>query len=151
MVKKKGKSKRISLNDKYKVQRRVVESHRKSRKKAKRDAKAGIINHLDKKKKKDPGIPNSWPFKQDLLNEVARARELAEQRRIEQKKVGSTNTIGKRENLEELLARANASRAEFDAKQSMSTDTSSSGSCSGNAPKKIIGTTIKKSLPPNFA
>ena len=51
MVKKKGKSKRITLKDKYKVQRRVVESHRKTRKQAKRDAKAGIVHH---DKKKDP-------------------------------------------------------------------------------------------------
>ena len=57
MVKKKGKSKRISLKDKYKIQHRVVETHRKTRKQAKRDAKAGIVRH--DKKNKDPGIPNS--------------------------------------------------------------------------------------------
>ena len=34
MVKKKGKSKRISLKDKYKIQKRVVETHRKARKQA---------------------------------------------------------------------------------------------------------------------
>jgi hypothetical protein len=35
MVKKKGKSKRVTLKDKYKMQRRVVETHRKTRKQAK--------------------------------------------------------------------------------------------------------------------
>lgn len=33
------------------------------------------------KRKKDPGIPNSWPFKQELLQEVAKAREKAEQKK----------------------------------------------------------------------
>jgi Predicted GTPases len=105
-VKKKGKSKRVTLKDKYKVQRRVVESHRKSKKQAKRDAKAGIVRH--DKRKKDPGIPNSWPFKNELLNQVARAKELAEKAKLENKQ----NTSAK--NLEELMARANADRAAFD-------------------------------------
>lgn len=108
MVKKKGKSKRSTLKDKYKIQRRVVESHRKNRKQAKRDSKNGIIRH--DKKKKDPGIPNSWPFKKELLNEVARARELAENAKLEQKQNKSAK------NLEELMARANADRAAFDAR-----------------------------------
>ena len=111
MVKKKGKSKRVTLKDKYKVQRRVVETHRKSRKQAKRDAKAGIIHH--DRKKKDPGIPNSWPFKNELLNDIARARELAERAKLEKKQNKSAK------NLEELLARANADRAAFEAKVPM--------------------------------
>eukprot|EP00555_Chaetoceros_dichaeta_P013747 CAMPEP_0198263654 /NCGR_PEP_ID=MMETSP1447-20131203/13097_1 /TAXON_ID=420782 /ORGANISM="Chaetoceros dichaeta, Strain CCMP1751" /LENGTH=97 /DNA_ID=CAMNT_0043952343 /DNA_START=70 /DNA_END=359 /DNA_ORIENTATION=- len=84
MVKKKGKSKRITLKDKYKVERRVTEAHRKSRKKAKRDTKAGI-KRFDHKTRKDPGIPNSWPFKKELLNEIAQARDLAEKRKELQK------------------------------------------------------------------
>jgi nuclear GTP-binding protein len=118
MVKKKGKSKRVTLKDKYKVKRRVVESHRKSKKQAKRDAKAGIVRH--DKKKKDPGIPNSWPFKNELLNQVARAKELAEKAKLEHKQ----NTSAK--NLEELMARANADRAAFDdrvATQAVAEDT----------------------------
>jgi len=73
MVKKKGKSKRTTLKDKYKIQTRVTEHHRKQRKQMKRDAKAGKVKH--EKKKKDPGIPNSWPFKQELLNEIKLAKE----------------------------------------------------------------------------
>jgi nuclear GTP-binding protein len=107
MVKKKGKSKRVSLKDKYKVQKRVIESHRKNRKQTKRDAKNGVHKH---DKKKDPGIPNSWPFKNELLNEVSRARELAELAKMEHKQGKSAK------NLEELMARANADRAAFDTK-----------------------------------
>jgi nuclear GTP-binding protein len=72
MVKKKGKSKRTTLKDKYKIQKRTAETHRKRRREAKRDAAAGkVIN----KSKKDPGIPNSWPFKNELLAEIQRTRE----------------------------------------------------------------------------
>lgn len=108
MVKKKGKSNRSTLKDKYKIQKRVVESHRKSRKQAKRDTKNGIVRH--DKSKKDPGIPNSWPFKQDLLNQIARARQLADDAQLEKQHKKSPK------NIEELVARANASRSEFEAK-----------------------------------
>jgi len=83
MVKKKGKSKRTTLTDKYKIQRRVVETHRKRRKQAKRDAANGVVRH--DKKKKDPGIPNSWPFKQDLLKDIQRSRERQQQLQLEVK------------------------------------------------------------------
>ena len=73
MVKKKGKSKRTTLKDKYKIQRRVAETNRKRKKQAKRDAKNGIVR--PNQQKRDPGIPNSWPFKQDLLKDIQRARE----------------------------------------------------------------------------
>lgn len=85
MVKKKYTSKRIRLKDKYKVQRRVVEKHRKDRKTAKRNAKLGIIDHKALLKKKDPGIPNSWPFKQELLQDIERQKELEEQKKLQKK------------------------------------------------------------------
>lgn len=77
MVKKKGKSKRTTFKDKYKIQKRVAETERKRKKQAKRDAAAGIVRH--DKKKKDPGIPNSWPFKQDLLKDIQRAKDRQQQ------------------------------------------------------------------------
>lgn len=115
MVKKKYKSKRISLKDKYKVQRRVIETHRKNRKQAKKDAKNGIIRD---KRKKDPGIPNSWPFKQELLNDIAKARDVADRRKQEQKEAvaAQRKNNSTASNLEELMANANSSRAQFDAK-----------------------------------
>jgi len=113
MVKKKGKSKRITLKDKYKIQRRVVETHRKNRKQAKRDAKAGIVRH--DKKKKDPGIPNSWPFKQELLQNIRQTNERMEQRKLEEKERRAKGAT----NLTELVAQANAKQSEFDAKSGM--------------------------------
>mmetsp|Transcript_2280 Transcript_2280/g.2763 ORF Transcript_2280/g.2763 Transcript_2280/m.2763 type:complete len:106 (-) Transcript_2280:315-632(-) len=89
MVKKKGKSKRTTLADKYKIQRKVTETHRKRKKMAKRDLKAGIVRH--DKTKKDPGIPNSWPFKQELLQEIRKSRE--QQGNIKEKKIHDGNPI----------------------------------------------------------
>jgi len=94
------------MKDKYKVKRKVAECHRKERKKAKRNSKLGIIDHS--KKKKDPGIPNSWPFKKELLNEVERVRELASQEK---------ERLRKPKNLEELLARSQNKVNEFNEKE----------------------------------
>ncbi len=112
MVKKKGKSKRITLKDKYKIQRRVVESHRKNRKQAKRDSKAGIVRH---DKKKDPGIPNSWPFKQELLQNIRQTNERMEQKKLEEKERRAKGAS----NLTELVAQANAKQSQFDVKHGM--------------------------------
>lgn len=115
MVKKKGKSKRISLKDKYKIQRRVVETHRKSRKQAKRDTKAGIVRH---DKKKDPGIPNSWPFKQELLNNIKHEKERMEVKLAEEKERRKIAQRNGATNLSELMMKANQKQNEFDAKSS---------------------------------
>ncbi|EIE88685.1 hypothetical protein RO3G_13396 [Rhizopus delemar RA 99-880] len=37
------------------------------------------------KSKKDPGIPNNWPFKEELLNEVERQRQEAEEEKKKKK------------------------------------------------------------------
>mmetsp|Transcript_31381 Transcript_31381/g.48133 ORF Transcript_31381/g.48133 Transcript_31381/m.48133 type:complete len:532 (+) Transcript_31381:154-1749(+) len=124
MVKKKGKSKRISLKDKYKIQKRVVETHRKQRKQTKRDAAKGI--HRPDKQKRDPGIPNSWPFKQDLLKDIQRARDRQKQNKAESKEKRKTELRELKEHqkeggtartVEELMQRANRDKEQFDAKQ----------------------------------
>ena len=78
MVKKskKSKIKRVTLRQKHKVLRKVKEHHRKKRKEAKKEGKAG---HR-KKVEKDPGIPNEWPFKEQELKalEARRAQVLQE-------------------------------------------------------------------------
>lgn len=60
---KKSKSKRMSLKQKYKIVKKVKEHHKK---KAKEEKKSG----RKQKAPKDPGIPNQWPFKADLLKEL---------------------------------------------------------------------------------
>lgn len=120
MVKKKGKSKRTSLKDKYTIQKRTLETHRKRRKQSKRDAAQGIVRH--DKKKKDPGIPNSWPFKQDLLKEIQRSREKQQQIQEEAKERKKNDLRMLREHqqqggtartVQELLEQAQQKQAQF--------------------------------------
>jgi nuclear GTP-binding protein len=70
MVRKKHLSKRQTLKDKYKIQRKVREHHRKLRKEAKK-------NPQKRKKFKDPGLPNNYPLKHQLLQQIAKEEETA--------------------------------------------------------------------------
>jgi nuclear GTP-binding protein len=67
---KKSKSKRVTLRQKHKVLRKVTEHHRKKRKEAKKEGKAGQW----KKVEKDPWIPNEWPFKEQELKALEARR-----------------------------------------------------------------------------
>lgn len=57
-------SKRLSLHKKHKIERKLREHGRKIRKEGQQ--KKGT--------KKDPGIPNLWPFKEELLQQMERAQ-----------------------------------------------------------------------------
>ena len=116
MVKKKYTSKRIKLKDKYKVQRRVVEKHRKDRKTAKRNTKLGVIDHKALLKKKDPGIPNSWPFKQELLQDIERQKGIDAQKKLEAK-----NAKNKPKNLQELMENSLEKVENFETRQGSAT------------------------------
>lgn len=67
---KKSKSKRQTLKQKYKVIKKVKEHHRKKRKEAKK-------NGTHNKAPKDPGIPNNWPFKEELIQQLKASKERA--------------------------------------------------------------------------
>lgn len=83
MVAKKGKTGRQTLHNKYKIQKRVKEHHRRIKKEGNRNKKAGIKQVV--KKQKDPGIPNDCPFKEDLLKQIAQAKINLEERKEAQK------------------------------------------------------------------
>ena len=124
MVKKKGKSKRTTLKDKYKIQRRVVETKRKLKKQGKRDAKNGVVR--PNKQKRDPGIPNSWPFKQELLKDIQKSRE-RQQKLVEEKKEKRKEELralrahqeggGSARTVEELMSRAAEDTQAFESRQ----------------------------------
>jgi len=115
MVKKKGKSKRITLKDKFKIQKRTKETHRKIQKQAKRDARNGVVRNV--KKPKDPGIPNSWPFKQDLLNEIAKAREQASSSTKDKMKKPVVSNLVPVKTLEEFMAMAQSKGVMYDSQK----------------------------------
>ena len=74
-VLKRRTSKRQTLHDKHKIEKKVREHQRKLRKDRKKNPQ--------KYKRKDPGIPNSWPFKQQLLKQQEEQREAARLTAIE--------------------------------------------------------------------
>ncbi|RCV40836.1 hypothetical protein SETIT_9G087300v2 [Setaria italica] len=128
MVKKskKSKSKRVTLRQKHKVLRKVKEHHRKKRKEAKKEGKAGR-----KKVEKDPGIPNEWPFKEQELKalEARRAQALQE---LELKKEARKERARKRklglledEDIAKLASAASAQGSEFAEKDTTKENTPS--------------------------
>ena len=81
MVKKKGKSKRVTLKQKFKMEKRVKEHHRRLKKETNRARKKGLTASTVTRKPKDPGIPNEWPGKEDLLKQIEAAKVAMEQRK----------------------------------------------------------------------
>lgn len=65
----KKKSKRMTCRKKYKIIKKVAEHHRKVRKEKKKNP--------TKNKPKDPGVPNSVPFKDKILEEAERRKQRA--------------------------------------------------------------------------
>jgi nuclear GTP-binding protein len=89
----KSKSKRQTLKQKYKVLRKVKEHHRKKRKEAKKLKKQGI----KPKEPKDPGIPNNWPFKDELIAQMKaqREREAAKQLAMKEAAKAKRQQVGR--------------------------------------------------------
>jgi hypothetical protein len=90
---KKSKSKRLSLKQKYKIIKKVKDHHKKKRKELKKSGKKP-------KEPKDPGIPSAWPFKEELLKEMAWKRQqilMSEKQKREERKrareVGGTGNM----------------------------------------------------------
>ncbi|XP_065829635.1 guanine nucleotide-binding protein-like 3 homolog isoform X2 [Oscarella lobularis] len=72
MVRPKKKSHRIPCRKKYKIEKKIREHHRKEKKAAKKRSHP--------RRTKDPGIPNQFPFKEELLKEA----EERKRRKIEE-------------------------------------------------------------------
>ncbi|KAG2179065.1 hypothetical protein INT43_001915 [Umbelopsis isabellina] len=84
MPRRKVTSKRMSCAKRYKNEKRAKEHRRKLKKEAKKNPKHGILIFL-LGSKKDPGIPNNWPFKEQLLNEIEERKQKMEQEKEDQK------------------------------------------------------------------
>ncbi|KAH7888107.1 P-loop containing nucleoside triphosphate hydrolase protein [Phlebopus sp. FC_14] len=83
-------SKRVNTHQREKIKHKVSQHHKKSKKQARKDKAAGKITQ--KKSKKDPGIPNNFPYKDQILAEVAEQRREAaaeKQRRKDEKRAAA--------------------------------------------------------------
>jgi nuclear GTP-binding protein len=77
MVAKKRASKRVTLQKKYKVERRTKDHHKKLK-------KGKMVGSL-RKKSVDNFVPNSWPYKEDVLKEIQAAKEKLEDQKQRQR------------------------------------------------------------------
>ncbi|KAI3370263.1 hypothetical protein L3Q82_025042, partial [Scortum barcoo] len=82
-------SKRLSCSKRYKIQKKVREHNRKLRKELK---KKGV----SKRVKKDPGVPSSAPFKEEVLREAEQRRLQIEEEKEKRRQVKKEERAQKR-------------------------------------------------------
>lgn len=125
MVKPKKQSKRMPARKKYKIQRKVREHNRKMRKEAKARSKSELtsstcgrvhitVSHAELKK--DPGIPNLFPFKEQLLQQMQARKERVEGERERQKLQRQREHAKKRRSLQGLKNDADKRQKEYERK-----------------------------------
>ncbi|XP_077458234.1 guanine nucleotide-binding protein-like 3 [Stigmatopora argus] len=98
-------SKRLSCARRYKIQKKVREHNRKLKKEAK---KKGVT----KRSKKDPGVPSSAPFKEEVLRQAEQRRLQIEEEQERQKQAARDERAKKRK-----LEKESASKKEPKAKK----------------------------------
>ncbi|XP_041047134.1 guanine nucleotide-binding protein-like 3 isoform X1 [Carcharodon carcharias] len=86
-------SKRLTCHKRFKIQRKVREHKRKVRKEAKKQGNKG------KKSRKDPGVPNSAPFKEAILREAEQRKQNLEELKQKQK-LARQKEVAKKRKLE---------------------------------------------------
>ncbi|XP_017290077.1 guanine nucleotide-binding protein-like 3 [Kryptolebias marmoratus] len=91
-------SKRLSCAKRYKIQRKVREHNRKLKKEAKKKG-------LQKRVKKDPGVPNSAPFKEEVLREAEQRRLQIEEENERKRQAKKEERAQKRKNEKETAAK----------------------------------------------
>jgi nuclear GTP-binding protein len=104
----KKESKRMSCRKKYKIQKKVREHNRKVRKEEKLNA--------NKKKSKDPGIPNLYPFKEHLLKQIQEKKEKEDDEKAKRKEQKQKQASRKRK-LQDLQRDAEKRAKQFEKKQ----------------------------------
>lgn len=91
-------SKRGTTHQRQKIKKKVAESRRKSKKQSKKDVT------WKTKKAKDPGIPNNFPYKDQILAEIAEQRRQeaeAKQKKKEEKKAARAAASAEQDDEEE--------------------------------------------------
>ena len=83
-------SKRVGFREKYSVLKKVKDHHKKIKKQAKKMAKAGIKPH---KAKKGNQVPNSFPNKEMLINEMEAEYQMLQNEKEARMKEQKENTI----------------------------------------------------------
>ncbi|NP_001161618.1 nucleostemin-like protein [Saccoglossus kowalevskii] len=114
----KMKSKRMSCRLKFKIEKKVKEHHRQVRKADKKK-----IN-MRPRRKKDPGVPNMAPFKEQVLREAEERKIRAEEQKKRQKEQRQ-QLANKKRNLESFAKDAVRRQKEFENKEALMKEISS--------------------------
>lgn len=101
----------MTAHKRYKIQRKIREHLRKQRKEAK-------LNGKSKKHKKDPGVPNLFPFKEEVLKQAEEKKRRQEEAN-ERRKQSRLKEVNKKRNLESLQKDAMKRGKEFEKKESL--------------------------------
>ncbi|KAJ6259502.1 hypothetical protein Dda_5139 [Drechslerella dactyloides] len=82
MVRPKKQSKRVPVRLRHKIEKKVTAKAKKDRKQAKKDPT------WKSRLKKDPGIPNLFPYKEQMLEEIELAKRQKEGERLKRREAG---------------------------------------------------------------
>ncbi|ULU04437.1 hypothetical protein L5515_013446 [Caenorhabditis briggsae] len=107
-------SKRVSCAKRYKIEKKVRDHNRKVKKEAKK-------NGTHNKKEKTISVPNSCPFKEEILVQAEQEREKIKARQEAAKEAAKLHRVEKRKmnlpaNFESMVSKAAKQGAEFDKK-----------------------------------
>jgi len=86
----KKSSKRQTLKVKHKITKKISDNHRKMRKEAKKRREAGILP----KARKEPGIPNLYPFKKEMIEQLERQKKRLENAKVAKKLENKKQKLG---------------------------------------------------------
>ncbi|XP_047146481.1 guanine nucleotide-binding protein-like 3 homolog isoform X2 [Hydra vulgaris] len=106
-----SKSKRMTCRKRFKIVKKVAEHNRKKRKEAKLKSN---------RKPTDPGIPNSYPFKEKLLKQIEERKQLEKEQLEKAKK--KKNDVNRKRKLEDLQKDAERRAAQYEKKQANKQD-----------------------------
>ena len=109
-------SNRQTLRKQYSVQKKVKDHKKKIKKQAKKLSKIGIT---PKKIKKSPGIPNLYPYKEELLDAMERREKISEQLQDQLKELRAAKKALPYGNLENYAAAVNAKVEQYEEETKM--------------------------------
>lgn len=126
------KSKRTTLKQKYKAQKKVRQHHRDVRRANRHKPE------IRKIKKKDPGIPNLWPYKQQLLESMERKRQADDEAKkalasARKAALQAAREAGIDPSVAQVVADARLRNREFDAREGLNDNDGDTGA--GPAPR----------------
>jgi nuclear GTP-binding protein len=103
---KKSKSKRVPLRRKHKIVKKAKEHARKKKREMRKDILAGR-----KSTPKDPGIPNNYPFKEELIKELDFNRE---RDRLKKERRKEENKLRRQEDMQRMQQMAESRSKDFE-------------------------------------